>query len=146
MSNQESVACLFLPHLSWPCHMRTRELLHNRCVCSKPGSSQVCDMKLRHFLWLHVDMGLYLTWPENPVGNGAFRSICIRMTTVACAHHVNHYNDVIMSLIASQITSLTIVYSAVYSDADQREHQSPASLAFVGEFTGDRWFPRTNGQ
>ena len=42
-----------------------------------------------------------------------------------------HYNDVIMSLIASQITSLTIVYSAVYSDADQRKHQSPASLAFV---------------
>ena len=33
--------------------------------------------------------------------------------------------------IASQITSLTIVYSTVYSDADQRKHQSSASLAFV---------------
>ena len=32
---------------------------------------------------------------------------------------------------ASQITSLTIVYSIVYSDVDQRKHQSPASLAFV---------------
>ena len=32
---------------------------------------------------------------------------------------------------ASQITSLTIVYSIVYSDADQRKHQSSASLAFV---------------
>ena len=32
---------------------------------------------------------------------------------------------------ASQITSLTIVYSIVYSGADQREHQSSASLAFV---------------
>ena len=32
---------------------------------------------------------------------------------------------------ASQITSLTIVYSAVYSGADQRKHQSSASLAFV---------------
>ena len=42
-----------------------------------------------------------------------------------------HYNDVIMGTIASQITSLTIVYSIVYSDADQRKHQSPASLAFV---------------
>ena len=42
-----------------------------------------------------------------------------------------HYNDVIMSLFASQITSLTIVYSTVYSDADQRKHQSAASLAFV---------------
>ena len=36
-----------------------------------------------------------------------------------------------MGAIASQITSLTIVYSTVYSDADQRKHQSSASLAFV---------------
>ena len=43
----------------------------------------------------------------------------------------HHYGDVIMSTIASQITSLTVVYSTVYSDADQRKHQSSASLAFV---------------
>ena len=36
-----------------------------------------------------------------------------------------------MGAVASQITSLTIVYSTVYSDADQRKHQSSASLAFV---------------
>ena len=36
-----------------------------------------------------------------------------------------------MGTIASQITSLTLVYSTVYSDADQREHQSSVSLAFV---------------
>ena len=42
-----------------------------------------------------------------------------------------HYNGVIMGTIASQITSLTIVYSTVYPDADQRKHQSSASLAFV---------------
>ena len=36
-----------------------------------------------------------------------------------------------MSAIASQITSLMMVYSIVYSDADQRHHQSSASLAFV---------------
>ena len=40
-----------------------------------------------------------------------------------------------MGAIASQTTSLTIVNSTVYSDADQRKHQSSASLAFVtGEF------------
>ena len=44
---------------------------------------------------------------------------------------ISHYTDVIMGAIASQITSLTIVYSIVYSDADQRKHQSSASLAFV---------------
>ena len=43
-----------------------------------------------------------------------------------------------MGAIASKITSLTIVYSTVYSDAYQRKHQSSASLAFVcGEFTND---------
>ena len=36
-----------------------------------------------------------------------------------------------MSTMVSQITSLTIVYSSVYSGADQRKHQSSASLAFV---------------
>ena len=36
-----------------------------------------------------------------------------------------------MTTTASQITSLAVVYSIVYSDADQRKHQSSASLAFV---------------
>ena len=43
----------------------------------------------------------------------------------------DHYADVIMIEMASQITSLAIVYSIVYSDADQRNNQSSASLAFV---------------
>ena len=42
-----------------------------------------------------------------------------------------HYDDVIMGAMASQITSLTIAYSTVYSGADQRKHQSSVSLAFV---------------
>ena len=54
---------------------------------------------------------------------------------VVSAHsHTNwssHYNDVIMGAMASQITNLAIVYSIVYSGADQRIHQSSASLAFV---------------
>ena len=36
-----------------------------------------------------------------------------------------------MSTMACQITSLRIFYSTVYSGADQRKHQSSASLAFV---------------
>ena len=36
-----------------------------------------------------------------------------------------------MGAIASQVTSLTIVYPTVNSYADQRKHQSSASLAFV---------------
>ena len=37
-----------------------------------------------------------------------------------------HYNGFIMGAMASQITSLTIVYSTVYSGAYQRKHQSSA--------------------
>ena len=42
---------------------------------------------------------------------------------------------------AFQITSLTIVYPTVYSDADQRKHQSSASLAFAGNSPGTGEFP-----
>ena len=42
-----------------------------------------------------------------------------------------HYSNVIMGAMASQITNLTIFYSTVYSGADQRKHQSSASLALV---------------
>ena len=57
-----------------------------------------------------------------------------------------HYIDVIMTTMTFQITSLTVVYSTVYSDADQRKDQSSASLAFVwgihremtGEFPAQR--------
>ena len=39
-----------------------------------------------------------------------------------------------MSAIASQITSLTIVYSAVYSDADQKNIKAPRHWPLCGEF------------
>ena len=50
-----------------------------------------------------------------------------------------------MNAMASQITSLTIVYSTIYSCEDQRKYQSSGSLAFVrgispvtGEFPAQR--------
>ena len=42
-----------------------------------------------------------------------------------------HYSDVIMGAKASQITSISIVYSIVCSGTDQRKLQKSASLAFV---------------
>ena len=62
--------------------------------------------------------------------------IIIKMYVCIISHclgkgHDTHYIDVIMSAIASQITSLTIIYSIGYSGADQRKHQSCAPLAFV---------------
>ena len=53
-------------------------------------------------------------------------SICLDTWSIC-----RHYNDVIMSAMASRITSLMIANSTVYSGAYQRKHQSSASLAFV---------------
>ena len=73
--------------------------------------------------------GQYFIWHS-------FKFICRGQNEIAkyhCHKHCNpiHCSDVIMSTAASQITSLTIVCSTVYSDAYQRKHQSSASLAFV---------------
>ena len=75
----------------------------------------------RHLTWLDYNE---LNW--NPAKS---RTPITTTTSVFVAQL--HYNDVIMGAIASQITSLTMVYSTVYSGADQRRHQSSVSLAFV---------------
>ena len=56
-------------------------------------------------------------------------AVCVVRSSAAIA--LIHYGDVIMGAIASQITSLTIVYSIVYSDTDQRNREISVSLAFV---------------
>ena len=54
-----------------------------------------------------------------------------------------HYDDVVMGMVPSQIASLTIVYSTVYSGADQRKHQTSVSPAFV---RGIHRFPGSNAE
>ena len=91
---------------------------------------------------------LIINGKEKPSLNALNRSwhvVCLREATWRRCKHCSqyhqsfvHYSDVIMSTMASQITSLTIVYSTVYSSANQRKHQSFASLAFV---RGIHWWP-----
>ena len=75
--------------------------------------------------YLHIPPGVaqgkqpWLIWVKQPIHN-----------------HEYHYSGVIMSTMASQITSVSIVYSTVGSGADQRKHQRSASLAFM------RWVHR----
>ena len=61
-----------------------------------------------------------------------------------CRH--DHYDDVIMTMLASQITSLAVVYSIVYSGINQRKIKALRHWPLCGKFTGDRWISRTNGQ
>ena len=51
-----------------------------------------------------------------------------------------------MGEIASQITSLTIVYLTVIQMQIKENIKAPRHWPLCGEFTGDRWIPRTNGQ
>ena len=50
---------------------------------------------------------------------------------------MNHYSEVIMSAMASQITVVSIIYITVCAGADQRKHQSSVSLGFLRGF--HRW-------
>ena len=70
----------------------------------------------------------WLIWGDTTRALNMF-VIHINMTLASTSKQ--HYSDVIMGTIESQITSLTIVYLAVYSGADQRKHQSSTLLAFV---------------
>ena len=63
-----------------------------------------------------------------------------------CGPSLPHYNDVIMGTIASPITSLTIVYSTFVQMQIKENIKAPRHWPLCGEFTGDRWIPRTNGQ
>ena len=62
--------------------------------------------------------------------------------TIQICNGSNHYSDVLMDAMSSQITSLTIVCSTVHSAADQRKHQSSALLVSVtGESVTWKMFP-----
>ena len=69
--------------------------------------------------------------------NGASGNVLGNLTpllSLYCKHmptNLLHYSDVIMSMMASQITDVSIVYSTVCSGADQRKHQRSASLVFL---------------
>ena len=69
---------------------------------------------------------------EFPSQNPAMWSFDVSFVVVLYMYET-HYIDVIMTTMASQITSLTVVYSTVYSDADQRKHQTG-----TGEFPAQR--------
>ena len=86
-----------------------------------------------HFseIWIEIQQFSFekRRWKCRQKNGGHFVSASRRLL-----HHLqgDHYNNVIMSAMASQNTSVSIVYSIVCSGADQRKHQNSASLAFVG--------------
>ena len=120
---------IMMTSVAWWALIRDKHQLINKCKqpcrCHKGGLTSIA-----HTLWfvdiVCIDLNVLSKRQEMIVFGGQTRT-CSQNTT----HHTPHYNDVIMGAIASHITSLTIVSSIVHSGADQRQHQSSASLAFV---------------
>ena len=65
------------------------------------------------------------------LNSGPTNSVDIVMDIFSILNRIFHYNDVIVTAMASQITSLTSVYLIIFSGTYDRKHQSSASLAFV---------------
>ena len=129
----------------FPIKMVTKVL---NIILDKPMESQIfCYEGLVHvhmlpkfelfksFLWFRVYRVFKKTYQQLEVAYTGKTNML--RTCGSCSYVVNlqlfyrHYSDVILGAMAFQITSLTIVYSTVYSGVDQRKHQSSASLAFV---------------
>ena len=104
------------------------------------GYSGTDQRKHRSSVSLAFVRGIH-RWPVNSPHKGPVTWKIFSFDDVIMVHPVAaqpdilvimiHYTDVIMSRLASQITSLTVVYPIVYSDADQRKYQSSVSQAFV---------------
>ena len=104
-------------------------------TCTLIHENDIWDFTITrvYFIWHHR---ITLWFPQYGF-NGMWRSP-YQLKWWSYWRYKLHYNDVIMGTMTSQITSLTIVYSTVYSGWDQRKHQSSASLAFV---RGIHWWP-----
>ena len=85
------------------CHGYNFHTVSRNNIINKCFTSWVFDIFMRHSQWPHSKL----------------------------AHEILHYSDVIMGVIASQITGVSIVCSPVSSGADLRKLQSSASLAFA---------------
>ena len=116
---------------------------------------QLCSLLILQHNWHDAEKSLSYYRKVNQVskliGTRVYKAIQwyrphLTERTLCSSFTEKHYNDVTMNAMASQITSLTIVYSTVYLGADQRKHQSSASQAFVRGIHRCPGNSRTKGQ
>ena len=87
---------------------------------------QINEKNIPDFIFLSLEYSLYRILSHL----SRYGKVVI-VTALSSLEMLVHYSDVIMGAMASQITSLTIVHSTVNLSADQRKHESSASLVFV---------------
>ena len=118
--------CVFSPRFPHFPLDKMAAISHFRCIFVK---EMVCIV-IKKFIESNADPILWRIYASLGGGELILAGILVihRLQITGSLYVQSHYNDVIMDVMASQIT---IVYLMVYSGADQRKHQSPASLAFV---------------
>ena len=116
-------------------------------------SHQICISFLFVQSWYHY---MFFRFPIDPcVSNHIFVTVadnfrvcyCITICNNASTlpFYAQHYFDVIMGAMASQITSVSIVYSTLCSGVNQRKYEASRHWPLWGEFTGDWWIPLAMG-
>ena len=140
--NSSLVAKLFCPHI----------LIHNNFVLQNLNKRDI-NLIRRIKPCAKCEISVTSKWENeciiktNSISHIQYmrKKVCTRFVMFCCVGKLSilhtHYDDVRMGAIASQITSLTIVYSTVYSDADQRNIKDPRHWPLCGEFTGIGEFP-----
>ena len=108
----------------WPYHIG---MIHRPMLPFVSPRINICWQTYPHKKWVYNASICGRPWPYSKLSSHHSLACNLLFSSEALLH----YGDVIMGTITSQITSLTIVYLTVYSDADHTKHQSSASLAFV---------------
>ena len=111
------------------CNRDATSLLTHRCVPFALNNRTVSYLNPIRF-------GTEQIYGEGLLMTSIDRCVCVRFKMTLC-----HYDDLIMTMLASQITSLTVVYSIVYSGVNQRNIKAPRHWPLCGEFTGTGEFP-----
>ena len=145
---------IFTPHEIWPCKVKISKFYH--LYIFTPWNLWIEMIAYIHDILFAVETWYFAwidhgsAWTKFVTSKNLYKAIditksacgdtyvgeigrCSVITVITGSFGTNycHYDDVIVGARASQITSLAIIYSTAYSDADQRKHQSSASLAFV---------------
>ena len=115
--------CIFIPSTSM--FRIGVAAIKNQCVTLKPVLNENWSVSAG------VNKGVPYVVSGFHISSTINSHVGILQSSIPAYAFLSLYSDGIMGAIASQITSLAIVFSTVYSGANQRKHQSPASLAFV---------------
>ena len=124
---------LFIPRSEYMWHLKT----------------WLCNFAFQYMRWLYF--GEWLTdFPDdartNAINHHRDTILFLLVYTMVYSKY-HHYNDVIMGAMASQSpTSRLLTQPLIWARAGSKKTSKLRVTGLCGEFTGDRWIPRTNGQ